>query len=264
MPLVTGTTRMIALLGHPVGQVRSPTVMNEYFAANGIDRVVAAFDVRPGGGEAFLKGLRDWENCDGCVITVPYKQAALAIADEATDRARLIGASNVIKREADGRLIADMYDGLGYIAALADKSISVKGMNAVLVGAGGVGSAIAHALGENGAARIAVLDIDADRQKRLCDALRATYPGLVVETDPGPVGELDLVANGSPIGMNADDPHPFPLDGLSEGAVVTDVVTKPPVTPWLEAARARGHRIQIGTDMAEAQQPLIREFLGVT
>ena len=258
-----GTTRVFALIGHPVGQVRSPTVFNEYAAANGIDAVMVALDLEPGMAEAHFRAVRAWRNCGGCAVTIPHKQAALAQADTASERARRVGAANLVRRDADGRLHADMVDGLGFVAALAGHGVSPAGKRAVVVGAGGAGSAIADALAEAGAARIAVVEIDPARRRRLLDALGAAWPAAELSDDPGDPGAIDILANASPMGMAPGDPLPFPLDGVPPGALVADAVTKPATTPFLEAARARGCAIQRGAEMAEAQLPIFLERFGV-
>jgi shikimate dehydrogenase len=264
MNLVTGTTTVYAMLGHPVAQVQSPILFNTYFRDQRIDAVMPSLDIAPEGIDDFFRFLRHWHNCPGCIITVPHKQAAFRNADRVSQRAERVGACNLIRRLADGELEGDMVDGLGFTQALAQQSISLAGANIIQIGAGGVGSAMAHAAADAGAASIAIMEIDEQRRRTLVDSLREHHPGLIVyDNAPGPVA-VDVIANATPLGMKPDDdPFPYPLDAVDDHVVVTDVVTLPPITPWLEAARARGCRIQTGPQMARAQMLMFARYLGI-
>lgn len=261
--ILTGTSRFYAIIGHPIAQVRSPTIFNGYIAEHDIDAAMIAMDILPSAVDGFFAMLRGWENCGGAGVTVPHKQAALANCDEVSDRAKRIGACNIVERTADGRLIGDMTDGLGFLAALAKHGVVVTGKRFVLIGAGGAGSAIAHAVADNSAKRLAVIDIDTARRETLLASLRAHYPGVEFSDQAGDPAEIDILANATPMGMKPDDPLPFPLDGIRSDAMVADAVTKPPMTRFLEAAQARGCAIQRGNEMADAQQPIFLERLGV-
>ena len=261
--LISGTSHYYAMIGHPVAQVRTPTVLNGYLVEHGIDAVTVTFDLVPAAVTGFFTMLRGWQNCRGCGVTIPHKQVALTHCDAVSDRARRIGAVNMIRREADGRLIGDMTDGLGFLAALDRHGVSVANRRFVLIGAGGAGSAIAHAVADNGAAHLAVIDIDAERRDSLIASLQRHYPGTRTTAEAGEPDAIDILANATPLGMRPDDPLPFPLDGIRPETLVADAVTKPPTTPFLAAARSRGCVIQRGTEMAEAQLPIFIEKLGV-
>lgn len=262
--ILTGTSRFYALIGHPVAQVRSPTTINGHLAEQGIDGAMVTFDLAPEAVAGFFDMLRGWQNCSGSGVTIPHKQAALANCDEVSERAKRIGACNIVQRDASGRLIGDMTDGLGFLSALAKHGVSVGGKRVVLVGAGGAGSAIAHAVADNGAARLAIIEVDETRRNALIASLRKHYPGVPVTEDAGDSGQIDILANATPMGMGADDPLPFPLDGIRPDTVVADVVTKPPMTRFLQIAKAKGCLIQQGNEMADAQLPIFLERFGVT
>ena len=261
---ITGASRFYAMIGHPVGQVRTPTVFNAHLADAGDDAVMVTFDLLPDAVNSFFAMLRGWENCAGCVVTVPHKQAALANVDAASDRAKRTGAVNLIKREVSGRLIGDMTDGPGFISALGGHGVTVAGKRVLLVGVGGAGGAIGHAVADNGAAHLTVLDIDTERRETLIASLRRHYPDVIVTEEAGDPAAIDILANATPMGMRPDDPLPFPLDHIRPDAMVADAVTKPPMTRFLLAAKAKGCRIQTGNEMAEAQLPIFLERLGVT
>lgn len=263
MSQITGSTRCLALIGHPVDQVRTPPAFNRWFAENGIDAVVLPVDLESDALPAYFVALRGWRNCIGLSVTMPYKMAAVALVDECTFRVRQSGALNVVRRETDGRLIGDMVDGLAFVTALATRHVTPAGRDCVVVGAGGAGSAIAHALAQAGASRLTVLDIDIDRSARLLQALRRAHPGIVLASEADRPERIDILVNASPLGMKPGDPLPFPVSGLRPDAFVADAVTKPAITAFLSAAMQHGCGTQTGHDMADAQLPFQIAHLGL-
>ncbi len=238
-PSISGTTAIIPLIGHPVAQVKSPPVLNAWFAREGIDAVVIPMDLPPASVAAFFELVRSWANCAGVSVTVPHKQAAFAHVDTATDRARLSGAVNAVRRDANGKLHGDNTDGLACVAALEKKGISLRGRNCLLVGAGGAGSAIAHALADAGASSLLIHDIDARRCDALIAAVRARHPDLPIHSGVEPLSRVDFAVNGSTLGMKPGDPLPFDPAKLAKGAVVADVVTRVDIRrSWNFRARA--------------------------
>ncbi len=126
--ILTGTSRFYALIGHPVAQVRSPTTINGHLAEQGIDGAMVTFDLAPEAVAGFFDMLRGWQNCSGSGVTIPHKQAALANCDEVSERAKRIGACNIVQRDASGRLIGDMPYGLGFLSACAKHGVSRGGV----------------------------------------------------------------------------------------------------------------------------------------
>ena len=108
-----------------------------------------------------------------------------------------------------------------------------------------------------------MIDIDAKRREALLMSLREHYPGVNIAEKAGNPAEIDILTNATPLGMGPDDPMPFPLDGIRSDCMIADAVTKPPMTRFLEAARYKGCTIQQGNEMADAQQPIFLERLGV-
>ena len=261
--LISGSTRCLPLIGHPVDQVRTPPAFNRWFAEHHIDAVIFPIDLAPAMLPAFFAMLRGWGNCIGLSVTMPHKAAALALVDDCTPRARQSGALNIVRREADGRLVGDMVDGLAFVSALRERSIDPAGRHGAVVGAGGAGRAIGHALAEAGMASLAVLDVDGGRQAQLLASLRNSHPQLAVSDRVESADRLDLVVNASPLGMSPNDPLPFAVADLRSGIVVADVVTKPAMTPFLLRALEHGCTIQTGHDMADAQLSFQMEHFGL-
>lgn len=200
-------------------------------------------------------------NYGGSVVTVPHKGAAVEGMDETTDRARALGAVNVVRAEG-GRLIGDMVDGLGFLAALRARGFVVRGARVAILGGGGAGAAIAHALAGAGAARIVVREVRTERHPFLSRLLRDAAPDAEIGFDLASLEDFDLAVNATPVGMKGDSEVPFPTDTLSAATLVADVVTDPAVTPWLAAALEKGCGVQYGAEMADGQFGWLGRHLG--
>ncbi|MCX5496510.1 shikimate dehydrogenase [Kaistia dalseonensis] len=263
VPTITGTTRFISLLGHPTDQVQSPKPVNAWFVSHQVDAVMIAVDILADGVSHFLEAMRRTENCAGISVTMPHKQAAYAHADRLTDRARLAGAVNIMRRDADGALTGDMVDGQAMIMALTAHGVAVADKVALVVGAGGAGAAISHALAEAGARALVLIERDGARLKGLRRQIATRYPEIPIH-DALPDGlSVNIAINASPVGMRAGDPYPFPLSRLSNAQIIADAVTKPSVTPWLQEAQRLGLKTQAGAAMTLAQLPTQLEFWGI-
>ena len=263
---ITGTTEVVAIIGNPIVQVKSPGLMNEYLASKGRDAVEIPIELAPDGIDGFVAMVRRWTNSKGFVVTVPYKQAVAPKLDRLTARAARFGTVNVVRRDPDGTLEGEMLDGVGFIAAAARHGVSVKGKTATVVGAGGVASAIANSLCEEGVVRLRIQDLDSKKQDGLIATLRAAFPAIDIAAGRTPIAETDILVNGTPVGMNGDPRLPVPaeyLDGLTSRTFVADVVTSPAMTPFLTLAKARGCTIQVGTEMTETQIEALAAFMRI-
>jgi len=155
-----------------------------------------------------------------------------------------------------------MFDGEGFVRGLRREGCQIEGAQALVVGCGGVGSAIGASLAAGGVAAISLFDSHAEAAEALAARLRQHYPRLQVSTGSNDPASCDLVINATPLGMNDDDPLPIDTSRIAPTAFVGEVVMKKEVTAFLAAARARGCRIQIGTDMLFEQIPAYLEFFG--
>ncbi|MBV6651157.1 MAG: hypothetical protein KI789_15645, partial [Hoeflea sp.] len=172
------------------------------------------------------------------------------------------GSCNAVKRDADGRLVGDMFDGEGFVRGMLRKGRDAKGLRALVVGAGGVGSGIAAALAQAGAAEIGLFDARADAAEQLAGRLRRHCPGIGISTGSNDPAGWDVIVNATPLGMNAGDPMPVDATRIDPAAFVGEVVMKQAETPFLAAARERGCMTQIGADMLFEQIPAYLEFFG--
>jgi shikimate dehydrogenase len=256
LPGLSGATRIHLIVGDPVAQTKSPAGLTREFAARGVDAVCIPMQVAPADIDAFMAAAKRVSNIDGIVVTVPHKLAATRHCDVLSERSQALAAVNAMRRDADGRWSGDMTDGIALVAALRAAGFAPKGRGALVVGAGGAGSAVVLALAEAGA-RVATHDIDADRRE---DLVRRLAAWKIAAGSANPAG-YDLVVNATPLGMAPGDPLPAEPARLAPGAVVADLVTKPAITPLLAAARERGAKIVTGEDMFAPQAGILADFL---
>lgn len=260
--MITGKTRLYAIIADPVAQVRTPEVFNDIFAQNGCDAVLVPVHVAPEGLEAVLAGFKAMKNLGGFVTTVPHKTAVAALCDELGAAGRAIGSVNAVRREADGRLVGDMFDGTGFIAGLRSQGHEPAGRRALVVGAGGAASAIAFALVEAGVASLTLANRTRSKAEEIASRLAALFPDRQVTVgDADPTGH-DLVVNATLLGMKPDDPLPVDPILLTPAMTVAEVVMKPETTPLLAAASAKGCTIHHGRHMLDQQVRLILNHLG--
>ncbi|RQP05330.1 MAG: shikimate dehydrogenase [Paracoccus sp. BP8] len=260
--MIRGTTRLIAHLGYPTTTFKSPMIYNPWFQRRGIDAVVVPMGCKPGDYPDFLRLLFRLSNIHGALVTMPHKVSTLALADRVSVTARIAGAANGLRLAGDGALEADMFDGEGFVRGVLAKGQELRGRSALVVGCGGVGSAIAASLARAGVARLALYDPAAANAEALAGRIAAAYPGIALETGTNDPAGFDLAVNASPLGMTEGDPLPMDPERLDPATFVGEVVLKSEITPFLAAARARGCRYQVGTDMLFEQIPAYLEFFG--
>ena len=261
--MITGNTSLIAHIGYPTHSFKAPMIYNPYFENNGIDTVVVPMGCRPEHFAAFLRPLFTLTNIAGALITMPHKIATVALLDDMSPAVRIAGSCNAVRRDADGRLIGDMFDGEGFVRGMLRKGCKLDGARLLVVGAGGVGSAIAASLAAAGSAEIRLFDLNAASADGLAQRLAEHYPALRVTVGSNDPEGCDLVVNCTPMGMNEGDPLPVDVSRIAPEAFVGEVVMKKETTAFLAAAAARGCRVQVGTDMLFEQIPAYLEFFGI-
>ena len=258
--LLSGATRVYYIVGDPIAQVKSPSGVSAAFHARGHNAYVMPAHVAPPDLAPWLAGVSLAQNVDGVIVTIPHKFAAFDLCATTSERAAFLGAVNTLRRNADGTWHGDMFDGAGFIAAMQANGVDPRGQRALLVGAGGAGSAIAQALVMAGASHLAVHDDDGLRRANLIHRLARLNRCEVRAGSSDPQG-FDVIVNATPAGMKTTDALPIPMDAVSAGLFVGCVITAPEVTPLIAEARLRGCKTVTGTQMFAKVRDLMVDFL---
>ncbi|MDR7375656.1 shikimate dehydrogenase [Rhodoferax ferrireducens] len=257
---LNGATRVHYIVGDPIAQVKSPAGVSQALQQRGHNAYVMPAHVAPAQLAAWLAGVSLAQNVDGVIVTVPHKFACFELCSTTSERARFLHAVNTMRRNPDGSWHGDMFDGLGFVSAMQDNGCQPAGKKALLVGAGGAGSAIAHALVVAGVSQLAIFDADVARRTTLINRLNGLGRCPVIHGSADPTG-YDIVLNATPVGMRAGDPYPLDVEKLSAAMFVGCVITAPAITPLIAAARAQGCQTMTGAHMFGRVRDLMVDFL---
>lgn len=257
---ISGHTRLITHLGYPTESFKAPMIYNPWFTDQGVDVKVVPMGVKPEDYAALIPTLFSLTNIAGALVTMPHKVATCALVDRLSPTARIAGACNAIRREADGTLTGDMFDGDGFVRGIQRKGFRTAGARALVVGCGGVGSAIAASLAAAGVRALTLFDARESAAQALAERLQLHYPRLTLTLMSNDPTRHELVVNATPLGMSSGDPLPMDIERVDPGAFVGEVVMKQEYTPLLQAALARGCAVQRGTDMLFEMIPAYLDF----
>jgi shikimate dehydrogenase len=257
-------TRRVALLGKPLRRRHSVVMHNAAFAAARIDAEYVLHELEPGDVAGAVTAARapEWL---GLGVTAPYKQVVAGLVDDVEPDARSIGAVNNVVRTSDGRLVGFNSDAPGFRAGV-ELALGgpLEGLDVVVVGAGGAAHAVVWACLTAGVRRLTLANRTVERAAALLDRFVGVGSASrrTCRTDDatvrGSLAAADLAVNATTVGM-IDPGLPFPVDALSPGATVFDLVYVPPETQLLRAARARGLRAANGSEMLIAQAAIAFE-----
>jgi shikimate dehydrogenase len=260
---VDGATRLYGIIGDPIAQVRSPTVLNERLRGLGVNAVLVPLNAKPASFADCIRGLKSLANLDGILVTLPFKQSVMDHVDTILPAARRIGAMNAMRREPNGAWSGDMFDGKGFVGGLRASGLDPKGLSVMLIGAGGAGSAIADALAEAGAASMTIHDRNAHKSEALSRAVAQSHPGCRASAGLPTVEGIDLLVNATPTGMAPGDGLPAQLGPLGKALFVADIIPYPDITPLLARAKQSGCRTMGGQAMVAGQADAILRFFGL-
>ena len=232
---------LAGVIGAPIHHSRSPILQRYWLEAYEIKGYYIPMEITPEDLETVLKTLPK-AGFVGCNVTLPHKEAVLALADVVTDRAAVIGAANTLTFLPDGRIQADNTDGFGFVANMQQHAPNwdPKAGPAAIFGAGGAARAVISALIEMGVPEIRI----ANRSRARAETLREEFGSVLRVYDWAEAGSMlggaVTVVNTTSLGMVGKDPFTVSLDALSPSATVCDIVYTPLRTPLLIAAEAKG------------------------
>ncbi len=250
---ITASTRLAAVIGHPVGHSLSPALHNAAFEAGRLDWRFVAFDVRPGAAAAAVTAMRTL-GIGGYAVTMPHKTEIASAVDEVDAAAAALRSVNSVVLRDDGTTFGTSTDGRGFVESLLADGVALDGRRVAVLGAGGAARSIVDALGRCGVADIAVVNRTASNAVAVTELASCARVG-----DVGDLAAADVLVNATSVGMGRDE---LPVDpaALHDGLVVADIVYHPRRTALLDAAAAIGARTVEGLGMLVHQAVLQQEL----
>lgn len=260
-----GATRVAGVMGWPVKHSLSPRLHGYWLRQHGIDGAYIPMAVNP---DRFGEALRVLPalGLAGTNITLPHKEVALAVVDEADEKARRIGAVNTVTVRADGSLFGENTDAFGFIENLRETIPDWlrHPRPAVVLGAGGAARAICVALFDAGIPEVRVVNRTVSRAERLGEELEAPLRAFAWPDASRSFEDGCLLVNTTTLGMVGHSRLELSLDGLPPDAAVVDIVYTPPRTGLLRQAAARGHPVVNGLGMLLHQgRPGFERWFGI-
>ena len=265
--IVTAKTVVAGVAGAPVRHSLSPVMHNAWLAESGFDGIYVAFAPHQDHFKAFAQGLRGGA-IRGLNVTIPFKEQALAVADEASALARAAGAANLLLFHEDGRIEARNTDGEGLLQAIAVRApgFDITAGPVVVMGAGGAARGAVAALLEAGVLDVRLCNRTLDRAEKLVEDLTGLGDGASVRAFERPdhaVQDAACVINATSLGLGGGPGPDTPWRLMRPEAVAMDMVYKPLATEWLQEAQAHGLRAVDGLEMLIRQAiPSYRAFFG--
>jgi shikimate dehydrogenase len=256
---------LAGLMGFPVMHSRSPKLHNYWLAQHGLIGVYLPLAIRTEGLRAALRALPAL-GFSGCNLTIPHKEAALAIVDRVDPVARRIGAMNCVVVAPDGSLEGQNHDAFGFVESIreAQPNWRADAGPIVVIGAGGGARAVLVSLIDQGAREIRLVNRTPARAAALQRDLGGPITALPWEQRGAALGGAAMLINTTNQGMVGAPPLDLALDHLPATALVSDIVYIPRETPLLAAARKRGNPTVNGLGMLLHQaRPAFRAWFGI-
>lgn len=257
--MISGHTKIYAVLGHPIGHTLSPVMHNRAMKALQMDAVYLALDVPPDEVRTCLDAMRIM-SFGGLNVTIPLKEKVIEVMDELAPSATLLGAVNTIEFR-DGKLIGHNTDGVGFLKASQSAfGESIDGKTVFVLGAGGAGRAVALTAASAGASAVTVADIDEARASKTVEEIKSAAPTcntsfVKAGSDEAKQACLasDWVVQASPLGMKPDDPAPMEAGWFRDGQCLFDLIYMYPETVTMKEAASAGARCSNGLGMLMEQ-----------
>ena len=261
---VNGATRILGIIGDPIAQARTPAMANEVLKTRTIlgQYVLIPMHVADENLVDFVSSLRAIKNFDGAVVTTPHKVSIASLLDNLEPVALLLGAVNVIRKNADGTLTGTILDGEGFVEGLKAEGYTVEGKVCVLHGAGGAASAIAYSLAQQGCHSLYIVNRTKSKADALSARLRVEFPSTSVYSELPENMPADIAINATSLGMKPGDELPMTTDQIDRADLVAECVIAPEITELLKVADTRGCKVHTGLPMLSAQLGLMLDFMG--
>ena len=261
--IISGKTKFIAHIGFPTDSFTAPKILNPCFKLLNTDLIVIPMACKKGNLNNLIMGLTNLENFFGALITMPHKQAILSHLNYKSPLVEQSESCNIVKLNKSRETIGEIFDGIGVFKAICQKNVFPRNKSILLIGAGGVGFAIAFYLGAKGISKLAIFDLNRSKSSKLCAKIRKTFPNLEVDVWNSQEAGWDIVINATPLGMNRADNLPVATRFLNSVEIVIDLVLSTTDTYLVKIAKKNRSKVVSGNDILIAQIPEMLDFFGL-
>jgi len=258
MQLPSGASRLVFILAHPAAHVSAPRHYSPFFWGNGLDWHMVPLDVAPEHLVETIRALAKSNSVAGINLTMPHKPAAFALCDAVGPAAAFEGVVNTIRIEDGGRLVGESFDGGGFLNAAREAGVFDPARRCVVIGAGGAGRAICHALAAAGLKHLGILNETPEPVVALATRLREKFSELEISLEEN-FDAAGLVVNATSLGLRPTDALPVDAAGLRADCAVFDIIAARR-TEFMQACAARGLKVLDGVAMIKHQLPLQTAF----
>ena len=257
---VNGKTRVYAIVGDPIEQVRSPEMVTWEMQKRDHNAVLIPMHIARDEFDTVIPHIMRMRNLDGLIFTIPFKAQAIALAKTLGPQASQIGAINALKKHSNGAWSGEIFDGIGCVEAFKRRGITLQDKRLQLIGLGGAGSAICVALAYEKPKLLRLFDINAQTTERMAKMVNTISPQTVVEVGLPLAEGIDILLNASPVGMLNDARLPLAVQQFKKELIVFDAIVMPENTPLLSLAQDCGCQVVRGREMMLGQISKIVDY----
>lgn len=257
---VNGKTRVYAIVGDPIEQVRSPEMVTWEMQKRDHNAVLIPMHIARDEFDTVMPQIMRMRNLDGLIFTIPFKAQAIALAKTLGPQASQIGAINALKKHSNGAWSGEIFDGMGCVEAFKQRGITLQDKRLQLIGLGGAGSAICVALAYEKPKLLRLFDINAQTTERMAKMVNTISPQTVVEVGLPLAEGIDILLNASPVGMLSDARLPLAVQQFKKELIVFDAIVMPENTPLLSLAQDCGCQVVRGREMMLGQISKIVDY----
>ena len=257
---VNGKTRVYAIVGDPIEQVRSPEMVTWEMQKRDHNAVLIPMHIARDEFDTVMPHIMRMRNLDGLIFTIPFKAQAIALAKTLGPQASQIGAINALKKHSNGAWSGEIFDGMGCVEAFKQRGITLQDKRLQLIGLGGAGSAICVALAYEKPKLLRLFDINAQTTERMAKMVNTISPQTVVEVGLPLAEGIDILLNASPVGMLSDARLPLAVQQFKKELIVFDAIVMPENTPLLSLAQDCGCQVVRGREMMLGQISKIVDY----
>ena len=260
-----GSTKIYGCLADPIDHVKAPTIFSSIFKEKNIDAVMIPIHVNKDNLENVINALKKIKNFQGMTVTIPHKTSIAKLCDYLEQDAEFTQSVNWIKFDKDRKLIANNFDGQGFINGFLTQNFSIKNKNVCIFGAGGAAVSIACSLASQNIKSLKIINRNVQKANELMKKVKIINKNLSVEVDKYEdnflLYDCNIIINATSLGLHKNDKLPFDVSKTSPDAVIADIIMQPLETDLLKKALDLGRSVHYGKYMIESQIDLAGHFL---